>query len=414
MFFPKHLKLFRKLLGTMIRPRIGGKNNIVKLVKVVYLLVAGLFELAGDTILWKNRSSSRGLASPSRILIVKTDQLGDLLFSTLLAPAIKAKYADARIDYLVRYGATQILKNNPHITKVYEWHNFLLELLPGRGKRKELTAWIRQNRMVSKALRANQYDLVINARAYPPSSNLLLRGFGKKLIAFDISELSFLADLWATYDLEGEEWQNYAKLLSPLGVDASAAAPCSEFYNCMARNPMQHAGAYVVLSPVSYEADRQWKDQYWTDLIYDFLSRGLNVALTGIPSQRKYLDRIAPPSNTEGVHIFADMHLQEFGALMKGAICFVGIDSFPAHLAISLRKPAALLVNPAVYYVPGLSSKKFAIEARCMISQSPLAALFDVKRATPGEIAEFHCDNKRQSVESSPSASGSAYFAHSK
>lgn len=403
MVFRKHLKLFRKFLGTLTRPKIGAKNKIVKLTKVIYLLLSEVLEVVGDTIYLKDRSNHQKLAAPAKILIVKTDQLGDVLFSTLLLPAIKATFPEVQIDYLVRSGTRQVLENNPHIAEVYEWHNFLLELLPGRGKRKKFRTWINQNRIVAKSLPRNRYDVVINARPYPPSSNLLLKSFGNKLIAFDISELSFLADFWASYDLEAEEWQNYAKLLSPLGVNVAPSVLCSEFYNCVARNPLQHVGAYVVMSPVSYETDRQWNEHYWMHLIEDFATRGVTVALTGLPSQRKYLDKIALAASSQQVHVLTDLHLREFGALMKGAAYFVGIDSFPAHLANSLKKRSAFLVNPALYYVPGLSRKKFSIEARSMISQTALAGFFDVKIATPNEIAAFCCDVNRPLVESSPS-----------
>ena len=55
---------------------------------------------------------------PKKILIVKIDQFGDVLFSTFLLPIIKEKYKGVEIDYLINEKTELILKNNPNIRKL--------------------------------------------------------------------------------------------------------------------------------------------------------------------------------------------------------------------------------------------------------------------------------------------------------
>ena len=401
MVLSKHVKLFRRVLGTLRRPRSGLKNRLVKLGKFSYLILSWAVELVGDLVFWRNRNPSPAIIDPKKILIVKVDELGDVLFSTLLLPAIRDKYPQAEIDYLVRPGAEPVLQNNPRITCLYHWNNVALDFLHGRGNRKNLPSKIRENRAVVRQLRSRNYDYVINARAYAPSANLPLHRMGKRLIAFDISEHSFLADYWADYSLDEEEVRNYSQLLLPLGIEPTSVQHASEFYCIDANCPMEPGSHYAVISPVSFEVDRQWKADCWREMIGRLTSEGCVVAMTGLPSHRVVLESFIPERlrASPDVRVFTDLPLPKFAALVKGASCFAGIDSFPAHLAIALKCRAALLVNTSVYFLKGYSEHRFAIEARSMLPNAAEAAFFDIRFAQPEEVALF-CLGRSENPES--------------
>lgn len=395
MIFRKHLKLFRKFLGCLARPRYGAKGNLVGCAKAFYLLFSWCIEICGDFVTILGRRKVDEIRHLRRILIVKDDQLGDVLFSTLLIQPIRERHPEAQIDFLVRPAAVQVLEKNPLVENIYCWNNALLEFLPGRGERKAMWSKMRQNRITRRVLTGNGYDVVINARAYAPSGNLRWRGVGRILIAFDLSEQSFLADHWAEYNLEEEEWKNYANLLEPLGINRSSMPFAPGFYNCES-NPMAGAGDYAVLSPVSFERDRQWVDAQWKDLMGLISESGMSVVLTGVPPQRAYLENLAANSGS-GVRVFTTLRLPEFGALMRDGAFFIGIDSFPAHLALALKKRAALLINPGVYFLRGYSRRRFASEARSMLPIVPNISFFDVRSAKAQDVVStlgVHCKSR--------------------
>ena len=85
MIFKKHIKLLRKFLGNIARPRIGLVKQFPKWAKFFYLLIEWPFELAGDALSFWRRIGKSGITDPRRILIIKIDQLGDVLFSTMLS-----------------------------------------------------------------------------------------------------------------------------------------------------------------------------------------------------------------------------------------------------------------------------------------------------------------------------------------
>ena len=387
MVFKKHIRLLRKFLGNIARPRFGWGKQFTKLAKFFYLLIEWPFELLGDLLFFGKRFKKIEIRNPKRILIVKVDQFGDVLFSTFLLPIIKKKYPHAEIDYLINPKTKALLEKNPHIANIHFWEDIFLLGLQGREKTRTggLAEIGRKNGETLRVLRARHYDVVINTRSYPPSSNIPWRRIGGALIAFDISEQSFLADYWADYDLDDEEWKNYLNLLVPLGIDITSIDFSEEFYNHNAQNPMANAGVYAVVSPVSFDVEREWGREHWEELIAFLASRGMRVALTGMPSQKEYLESLASVGDGD-VNVFVEMTLAEFGALMRGAEFFIGIDSFPAHMALALGKPVIALINPAAYYLKGYSAKKFAVDARNMLPILEQIKFFDVGSASVAKV----------------------------
>ena len=53
------------------------------------------------------------------ILIIKLGAIGDVLRTTSLAPALKEKYPQAKIDWVTKENAFQMLKSNPHIDNIF-------------------------------------------------------------------------------------------------------------------------------------------------------------------------------------------------------------------------------------------------------------------------------------------------------
>ena len=387
MIFKKYIKLFRKFCGNIARPRVGWEKKLTKFLKFFYLLYFGVTEIVGDLFFFWKRHDLR-VKDPRRILIVKIDQFGDVLFSTFLLPLIKKKYPDSEIDYLINPKTAPLLAKNPHIANVYFWEEPWLLLLLGREKQATggFLHILKKNKVTFDALRARGYDVVINTRAYSPSSNAHWAALGKMLVAFDISEKSFLADFWADYDLDEEEWKNYLNLLIPLGIDVASAEFHEEFYN-VGKNPMAEKGSYAVLSPVSFDKERQWGSENWRELIAFLVGNGYRIAITGTKGQEEYIRGIVP-EGAENIFIFTALSLSNFGALMKGAEFFAGIDSFPAHLALASGCRAMVFVNPGAYYLKGYSPKKFAIDARNMLPIIPRVRFFDLRTASSADVQQ--------------------------
>lgn len=65
-----------------------------------------------------NRNRQIQLKGNEKILIVRTDRIGDLILSTPVAEVLKEKFPQAHIDFLVAPYTALILKNNPFINGI--------------------------------------------------------------------------------------------------------------------------------------------------------------------------------------------------------------------------------------------------------------------------------------------------------
>ena len=372
----KYSKLFRKFIANIFRKRIGWRKKLTKFLKFLYLLVLFPVEITGDLLfLWK-RFSSKKIISPKKILIVKIDQLGDVLFSTFLIPLVKEKYKDAEIHYLINPKTKTILDKNPNIDKLYLWQDPFLHFILGRNENgKKLSFWqiIRDNNKTRRLLKKEKYDVIINARAFSPSSNFFWKlAKPRLLVSFDISEQSFLADYWVPYDFYDDEWKNSSKLLKPLGIDLAIEKIefSPQFYNFddqgLKNKLLEGEKKMAAISPISFDKERLWEIKNWQKIISFLAEKNFRVCLIGLESQRDYLLKIKD-NLSDKVKILTNLSVPQLASLLRKSLLLIGIDAFPIHLGISLKKPVVCLVNTEVYYLPRYSRIKKFIDAKSMV-----------------------------------------------
>ena len=108
------------------------------------------------------------------ILIIKLGAIGDVLRTTSLAPALKEKYPQAKIDWVTKENAFQMLKSNPHIDNI-----FSIEKIEKLSKK---------------------YDLVLNFDDEEPACQLASNVQKNKLIG------AYIKDGQKTYTDDSAEW----------------------------------------------------------------------------------------------------------------------------------------------------------------------------------------------------------------
>ncbi len=363
-------QVFRAILG-------GGtdfKRRLNQMIKIFYLLSCLPFEVVGDLLSPYNGSKMLTRGDPKKILIIRVDQLGDVLSSTLLLPGFKSKYPEIEIHYLVNKKANDLLSKNPFVDRIYFWEDPMLFVLFGREKRTQtgLLSTLKSNRVTLSLLKKEHYDAVLNARPMPPSSNIPWRQIGsQRLIVFNTSEQSFLADVVCNYDFGKDEWENYLKLSRALEVNVSDMKSEAGFFNfddsfIMRNNLLEANFGFVVISPITFDTDKLWAMSNWRAILKLLSEKGVKVVLTGIGSQRKYLDEMAFGFDAERIKIAAEISIPMLARLIKSSMLFIGIDSFPAILAAMLRKEMICLVNERNYYVKGLS-RSILVNRKCLL-----------------------------------------------
>ncbi len=397
----KYKSLVIKFFANLSRSRFGLRNTLRnKYLKALYLIILLPIEILGDLVFFWKRFMRSVPSSPKKMLIVKVDQFGDLLFSTFLLPIIKQHHPESEIDFVINPKTKDVLVGNPNVGKVFFWEDPFLFFLKERRTGKEQTngggffSACRNCLRTLRQIRKERYDIVINARAYLPSQNLFWSfAGGKFLISFDIAEASFLANHWARYDLQEDEWKNYLNLILPFCSNALSANFEPRFYNVddagleialpqLSKLPQSNI---AVISPASFEKEKGWSRDAWRGLLVGLREKGYIPVLTGLPLHEDFLRDLVKDLPAESWLIATKLNLPQLASLMKKASLFIGIESFPAHLAIVFGKEIFVLLNTDIYYLKGKNKKKW-IDGRSMLPVLPSVHVFSNNNTKPADI----------------------------
>lgn len=105
--------------------------------------------------------------------------------------------------------------------------------------------------------------------------------------------------------------------------------------------------SYVVMHPaVTGWPGRNWSIERWSEVSQRFRERGLDVAVVGFPST---------PVLSAETHDMRGLTAGRTAAVIESALCFVGVDAFPMHIAQAMLTPIVATygaVDPKWWLLP--------------------------------------------------------------
>ena len=109
-----------------------------------------------------------------RILLIRLRLIGDVVFTTPLIGALRKRYPDARLEYLVEPHAAAVVADNPHLDEV------IVAAAPRAAGR------VMADARLARELRARRYDVVIDLHGGPRSALLTLATGAPRRIGYRI------------------------------------------------------------------------------------------------------------------------------------------------------------------------------------------------------------------------------------
>src|SRR6188472_122117 len=116
----------------------------------------------------------------SRILLVRLRQIGDVAFTTPAIRALRRKFPNAHLSYVVEPAALPIVEHNPHLNEIV--------LAP----RQRGTTGLRADLALSRRLRAARYDVAIDYHGGPRASLLTWLSGAPRRIGYDVVGRSWM------------------------------------------------------------------------------------------------------------------------------------------------------------------------------------------------------------------------------
>ncbi|HEY7727765.1 MAG TPA: glycosyltransferase family 9 protein [Candidatus Eisenbacteria bacterium] len=292
-------------------------------------------------------------ARPPRILVVKLDHLGDLVTATPVFRALREAFPDVPIDALVGPWGRDVLRGNPHVSRihVYDSPRFRRGGAPGRRE-----AGLR----VLRALAAERYTHIVELRG--DARTLLLPFFCRSIRRVDRGTVRIR--LWLArrgFGASGprppmHEVQANLAVVRPLLNGRAPAERVEIFLSASereaARGRLRAAGidaglALVVLHPGAAWRPRAWRVDRFVELARRIRQRwGAAIAFVGGPAERDLEGFLRSSTADLGAACVFDAPLRETLALISEASLFVGSDSGLAHAAAACGTPVVALFGP--------------------------------------------------------------------
>ena len=292
-----------------------------------------------------------------RVLLVRLRLIGDVAFTTPLLRALRRRYPDAHLTYLVEPAAAPLVRDNPHLDDV------IVTPRP-RG-----LARLREDLALGRRLRRGRFDVAVDLHGGPRSAWLTWASGAPTRIGYTIQGRSWLythvvprpADLAARHSV-----LNQADLLTPL--DVPAPDPAREPME-IAEDPraaatiderLRRAGLttspLLVIHVSAGNPFRRWPPESFVALTCALARRDprRRIILTSGPSQADAARGIADAARSalgplaSSVPDAGEFDLGELRALVARASVYIGGDSGPLHIAAATTTPIVALFGPTL------------------------------------------------------------------
>ena len=295
-----------------------------------------------------NRGPARQAANPAilgdvstpNVLLVRFSSLGDVLLTTPLIRALRARHPAATLTALTRQVWAPLLSANPNLDQV-------ISVSPGQA----LVP-------LARAIRAARYSHLLDLHGSVRTRVLRLlvpgpwTGYDHRRRAratlicqhrdtypdqVPVAERYFEA----AGDLDARPDQQPADLyLSP-----AAEARAEQW---LARAGLDGEDPLVGLVPGAAHATKRWPVRYWRELAQFLRQQGLRIALLGSAADRILASEIAEACSSPEIVAAGDLDLQAVGALLRRCRVVVAGDTGPMHMATAVRTPVVALYGPTV------------------------------------------------------------------
>ena len=283
-----------------------------------------------------------------RILIINPFGIGDVLFTTPIARAIKESFSNSYIGYVCNRRTKEILEDNPTVDILYVYEKDEYRVAYAKSKLKCFKKFI----AFLKSIKNDKYDLVIDLSLGRPYNFFSWLIGIKKRVGFNYKKRGvFLTD---KIDIDGYENKHvvefYLDLLKFLNIDYESnrlevyslkkdIAWADKFLKTNTKNNTDLIIGIIPCGGASWGKDahiKHWSEDKYAQLgkkIFEYF--GAILLIFGDKTERDICERIAKRIGHNAICIAGQTNLKQFVALLKRCKLAVTNDGGPLHLAVA-------------------------------------------------------------------------------
>jgi lipopolysaccharide heptosyltransferase II len=294
-----------------------------------------------------------------KILLVRLRQIGDVVFTTPAVGALRQRFPDAHISYIVEPAAAPVVANNPNIDEIIVAPRRRFPL----GAAGEL-ALIRR-------LRRARFDVAIDFHGGPRASLLTWLSGAPVRVGYEVAARSWMytrrvgrpRTLRARHSVVNQ-WDLLApfEIAPPQPATAPVEMPVDAGAAAAVEARLADAGVgqrerLIVIHVSAGNPFRRWPIASFAAVAADLAASDdrHRVVITSGPSEHDAAARVIAEARTrldgqarDRLLDCGEFSIAELRALVDGASLYIGGDSGPLHVAATSRVPIVALYGPTL------------------------------------------------------------------
>lgn len=273
-----------------------------------------------------------------RILIVRTDRIGDVLLSTPAIKALRDKFPPAYIAMVVRPYTAEIVRGNPFIDELIIYDKYGTE-----------KSWLASFRFALR-LKKKKFDLAVVL--HPTNRMHLITFFAgiKRRIGFDKKLGFLLSDRVKHAKQLGErhELEYSLDLVRYLGCeikDKRLFMPISQdselwLEALFKRLAIPLEDRVLAVHPGASCRSKIWPAERFAQVCDRLIDKyGFKVIVLGAEKDKSIARSLIDNMRNPAINLAGQTSLSQLASLLKRAVLFISNDSGPVHLACAVETP---------------------------------------------------------------------------
>ena len=294
------------------------------------------------------------IQDPKKILIIRRDNIGDLVCTTPAIAALRKRFPSAEIGALVNSYNADVLRGNPNVD-----HVFVYQKLKHAGNLASRFKALTQRLALIKKLRRWKPDVTILAKAsYDRHGLSFARQIGAKNVIGYVPEAAAMAKGFPDICLETPDFvtkhevEAVAGLLMPLGITIPMG-PLQAFpepaISAAIQSRLPRAATRIALHISAREPERRWGNDNFIALTQHILASQPGTQILLFWSPGKACDPHHPGDDEAAAELIKAVqsnrlipmptqNITELIAALSLCDLFIGTDGGAMHLAVALNK----------------------------------------------------------------------------
>ncbi len=291
-----------------------------------------------------------------RILIVRTDRIGDVVLSTPAITAARKAFPQAYIAMMVSPETQEIVKGNPYLNEII--------LYDKKARHKSFLKTF----SFAMRLREKKFDLALILHSTARINLMCFLAGITRRVGYARGKMDFLLTDRLEYKKrlgEKHEAEYSLDVLRRAGINAEISPLVmtvkkkdEESVDRLLREAGLDKERFVVLHPGASDVSKMWPREKFAELADVLIDRfGVGVVFVSSAEQMKTGEEAKRLMKNKPVFLCGQTSLGELAALLKRASLFVSNDSGPVHIACAVGAPVISIFSRNE---KGLSPKRWA------------------------------------------------------